>query len=99
MKPLFSFLFLIFIQLVEIYLLISFPFLVVCVVLCVTGPPVGSNVGAELCNGASPDALGAANERMCVVDCMQPVGVKEYQEDVAPSVCFSLMTCFAIKNE
>lgn len=60
---------------------------------------MGFNVGAELCNGATPEGLRMANEKMCVVNCMQLVGVKEYQEDVVVSVCFSLNNYFAIKTE
>lgn len=70
-----------------------------CVVLCVIGPSVGFNVRVELCDGASPEGLRGVSEKMCVVCCMQPVGVPEHQEDVAPCVCFSLITCFVIKNE
>lgn len=67
------------------------------VVLCVVGPSVGFNAGVELCDGASPEGLQGVN--MYVVDCMQPVGVLEHQDGVVPCVCFSLTTCFVIRNE
>lgn len=57
-----------------------------CVVLRLIGPSVGFKGGVEPCNGASPEALGGVNKKMCVVDGVQPVGVPERQEDLVPSV-------------
>lgn len=43
---------------------------------------------------------GGANERMRAVDCMQPAGVPEHQEDVVSCFVFVfLIACFVVKNE